>query len=52
MDLSENDYIRKMQNINYKGKVPSKTAVAENWKDLFFLSFFLLSNFYYLTFAN
>ena len=23
-----------MLNINYNGKVPSKVAVAENWKDL------------------
>ena len=28
--LSEYDGIRKMLNINYKGKVPSKAAVAEN----------------------
>ena len=28
--LSEYDGIRKMLNINYQGKVPSKTAVAEN----------------------
>ena len=30
IDLSEYDGIRKMPNINYKGKVPSKAAVAEN----------------------
>ena len=28
--LSEYDGIRKMLNINYQGKVPSKAAVAEN----------------------
>ena len=28
--LSEYDDIRKMLNISYKGKVPSKVAVAEN----------------------
>ena len=34
IDLSEYDGIRKMLNISYKGKVPSKDAVAEIWKDL------------------
>ena len=33
IDLSEYDGIRRMVNINYRGKVPSKAAVAENWKD-------------------
>ena len=30
MDLSENYDIRKMLNIDYKGKVPGKAAVAES----------------------
>ena len=40
--LSEYDGIRKMLNINYKGKVPSKAAVAENWKDLIIRKFSML----------
>ena len=36
------DGIRKMLNINYKGKVPSKAAVAENWKDLIIRKFSML----------
>ena len=40
--LSEYDGIRKMLNINYKGKVPSKAAVAENQKDLIIRKFSML----------
>ena len=40
--LSEYDGIRKMLNISYKGKVPSKAAVAENWKDLIIRKFSML----------
>ena len=32
MDLSQNYYIRKMLNIDYKGEVPGKAAVAESLK--------------------
>ena len=42
IDLSEYDGIRKMLNINYKGKVPSMAAVAENWKDLIIRKFSML----------
>ena len=47
--LSEYDGIRKMLNINYQGKVPSKTAVAENWKDLFMMDQPWLASWPYLT---
>ena len=40
--LCEYDGIRKMLNINYKGKVPSKAAVAENQKDLIIRKFSML----------
>ena len=40
--LSEYDGIRKMLNINYKGKIPSKATVAENWKDLIIRKFSIL----------
>ena len=33
---------RKMLNINYQGKVPSKAAVAENWKDIIIRKFSML----------
>ena len=31
--LSEYDDMRKILRISYKGKIPCKAAVAENWKD-------------------
>ena len=40
--LNRYDDIRKMLNISYKGKVPSKVAVAENCNDLIIRKFSLL----------
>ena len=39
--LSKYD-IKKMLNISYQGKVPSKAAVTENWKDLIIWKFSML----------
>ena len=40
--LSEYDGTRNMLNINCKGKVPSKAAVAENWQDCMIRKFSML----------
>ena len=40
--LSEYDDIRKMLNINHRGKLPSKVAVAENERTLFIQKFSML----------